>query len=198
MTARLQSAQWLTAAAAGACLALSWSVHAPAPEPAGISVVPVAADVGTGPSGAPRRIEIPAIGVAADVERVRAGDDGELPAPSDWNDAGWFADGVVPGERGPAVMVGHVDSRVGGPAVFYRLHDLRPGDEIELTSDRGRTRFVVETVTTAPKDAFPTAAVYGPTPLPQLRLITCTGAFAGGSYRDNLIVTARLDDQGSP
>jgi LPXTG-site transpeptidase (sortase) family protein len=88
--------------------------------------------------------------------------------------------------------VGHVDSRT-GPAVFYRLQELRPGDEIQvMNADNQVVRFQVEQLRQVAKDNFPTEMVYGMTPEPTLRLITCGGVFdsASRSYRDNVIVFA--------
>jgi hypothetical protein len=95
---------------------------------------------------------------------------------------------------GPSVIAGHVDSRT-GPAVFYRLRDLRPGNALLVDrADGTRLRFVVERASSFPKSGFPTAAVFGPVPSAALRLVTCAGDFdrARGSYRDNLVVFARL------
>ena len=121
--------------------------------------------------------------------------DHSLQPPSHWNEAGWYADGVRPGDPGPAIVVGHVDS-VSGPAVFYRLRDLRPGAVALIRLRTGRTlTFVIDTVQVYPKDQFPSAAVYGPTALPELRLITCTGDFDRNAhgYVDNLVVSAHLE-----
>ena len=93
-----------------------------------------------------------------------------------------------------------MDSRT-GPAVFYRLRDLRAGDRIGVTrADGTRLWFVVEETRSFPKARFPTDAVFGPTPAAELRLVTCTGTFdrARGSYRDNLVVFARLQDTERP
>jgi sortase (surface protein transpeptidase) len=92
------------------------------------------------------------------------------------------------------VIAGHVDSR-SGPAVFYRLRELRPGDQVRVErADGTGLRFVVDTRRRFPKAGFPTEAVFGPTPEAALRLVTCAGPFdrARGSYRDNLVVFARL------
>jgi sortase (surface protein transpeptidase) len=91
------------------------------------------------------------------------------------------------------VLLGHVDSR-DGPAVFYRLRDLRPGDVVEVgTTDGGVTRYAVERTEQVAKDAFPTFAVFGATADDVLRLVTCAGTFDRGarSYTDNLVVHAR-------
>lgn len=143
----------------------------------------------------PTRIRIPAIGVDADVEAVGREADGALSVPEDGKDAGWDSEGVVPGEKGPAVVVGHVDSAREGPAVFFRLPSLHSGDEVIVDLGDGETRhFTVERTQRFPKANFPTGLVYGPTPLPELRLVTCTGTFdqASRNYLDNLIVTAHL------
>jgi Sortase domain len=92
------------------------------------------------------------------------------------------------------VIAGHVDSR-SGPAIFYRLGALRPGDAIRIIRADGTTaRFAAADVARFPKRAFPTQAVFGPTPDPVLRLITCGGRFdrTRRSYVDNVIVTAHL------
>jgi sortase (surface protein transpeptidase) len=147
----------------------------------------------TDPAMLPTRIVIPSIGVSADLELLHRDNDGSLQTPKDWNKAGWYADGVIPGNRGPAVIVGHVDSARDGPAVFYRLPQLKAGDDVSVQSRDGHIeRFLVDAARQFPKNRFPTDLVYGPTPLRELRLVTCAGSFdhATGSYSDNLIVTA--------
>jgi LPXTG-site transpeptidase (sortase) family protein len=99
----------------------------------------------------------------------------------------------VPGDRGTAVIFGHVDSRA-GPAVFFRLRELRTGDVL-LVTPRGRptARYRVQRSEDVSKDRFPTRRVYRPSPYPSLRLVTCTGPFdrVRGHYRDNLVVYAK-------
>ena len=137
---------------------------------------------------------IPAIRVdAQDLEQLSLLPDGSLAAPEDFARAGYFVGGVVPGSQGPAVIAGHVDSAADGPAVFYDLPDLVPGDQVEVgLSDGSTVTFTVDRLVTAPKDDFPTDLVYGPTPDAQLRLITCSGPFDSveRSYTDNTIVFA--------
>jgi hypothetical protein len=145
-------------------------------------------------SSPPVHIRIPAIGVSAAVVRLGLNRDGTLQVPGDFAVTGWFTGGPAPGETGPAVIAGHIDSRR-GPAVFYRLRELRPGQEITVgRTDGSSVRFAVDGVAQYPKQAFPTAAVFGPSPDPLLRLITCGGAFdrSQRSYRDNVVVSARL------
>jgi LPXTG-site transpeptidase (sortase) family protein len=116
---------------------------------------------------------------------------GTLEAPADFARPGWYADGTVPGDTGPAVIAGHVDSKR-GPAVFYRLDQLRKGDVIQVQRGGVWLSFHVVATGRYPKDAFPTAAVYGPTPDAELRLITCGGQFdeTRRSYLDNTVVYA--------
>jgi hypothetical protein len=151
------------------------------------------------PLSPPVRVEIPAIGVSSPLVRLGLNRDGTMQVPGDFQVAGWFTGGPQPGQLGPAVIAGHVDSRT-GPAVFYRLRDLRPGDQIRVVrADRLVVRFEVESLASYPKQALPDEAVYGATTAPALRLITCAGSFdrARHSYRDNLVVSAvRVADGG--
>jgi sortase (surface protein transpeptidase) len=139
----------------------------------------------------PSRVRIPAIQVDSPLEDLTLDSSGALRAPVDYARAGWYAEGTAPGDVGPAVIAGHVDSHR-GPAVFFRLYQLRPDDLIQV--QRGGRWVIFRVVSTAryPKDKFPTAEVYGPTPDAQLRLITCGGAFnkTRRSYVDNVVVYA--------
>jgi sortase (surface protein transpeptidase) len=146
------------------------------------------------PPSSPVRLEIPAVGVSSPLVRLGLGPDGGMQVPGDFQRAGWFTDAAEPGQLGPAVIAGHVDSRT-GPAVFYRLHELRPGDVVLVVrADRRVVRFVVESLASYPKQALPGARLYGPTTAPALRLVTCDGAFdrERRSYRDNLVVEAAI------
>ena len=148
-----------------------------------------------GTTSKPVRLEIPAIGVSTPLLRLGLEPDGAMQVPTDFARAGWFAEGPAPGQEGPSVIAGHVDSKT-GPAVFYRLRDLRPGDPVLVErADGSRLRFLVERSRSYPKTTFPTQDVFGPVPAAALRLITCGGEFdrARGSYRENLVVFARLD-----
>lgn len=141
----------------------------------------------------PDRVVIDRIGVDADVIDLGLDVDGALEVPQDFAQTGWWTGGARPGEAGPAVIVGHVDS-IDGPAVFFHLDQLRPGDEVTVVGDDGSTTtFVVERSQQVAKDDFPTEDVYGPTSEPELRLVTCDGAFdrSIGHYEDNLIVYLR-------
>ena len=144
------------------------------------------------PPSPPVRVEIPAIGVSSSLVRLGLNPDRTMEVPGDFQVAGWFTGAPQPGQLGPAVIAGHVDSRT-GPAVFYRLRDLRPGDQIRVVrADRRVVRFKVDSLASYPKQSLPPDAVYGATTTPALRLITCAGSFdrSSRSYRDNLVVSA--------
>jgi hypothetical protein len=140
----------------------------------------------------PVRVQIPAIGVDAPLVRLGLDASGALEVPHRPEQTGWFGRGARPGERGAAVIAGHVDSASGPPA-FYRLGALHPGQTIRIRRrDRSSISFHIRRVERWPKDRFPTARVYRPTRRPTLRLITCGGAFdaRSGHYVDNTIVFA--------
>ena len=139
-------------------------------------------------------LEIPAIGVRSALEPLLLGATGALSPPVDFRKAGWFARGPVPGDRGPAVIAGHVDS-YDGPAVFLRLSSLRAGDVVVVHRSDGRSvRFRVASLLQVPKDSFPTRLVYGPTPSSSLRLITCGGTYDHVTHRypDDVVVFAEV------
>jgi sortase (surface protein transpeptidase) len=146
------------------------------------------------PAPRPVHIRIPAIGVSARVIRLGLNPDHTLEVPRNFSDTGWWAGGTSPGDPGPAVIAGHVDSYT-GPAVYFRLKELRRGDQIRIERRNGSAvRFTVQGLHSYPKSRFPTKRVYGPTRQPTLRLITCSGTFdrSTGHYLDNTVVFATL------
>jgi Sortase domain len=141
----------------------------------------------------PVAVEIPAIGVSSRLVRLGLNPDGTMEVPRDYDLAGWFTGGAMPGQDGPAVISGHVDSK-SGPAIFYRLRELGRGDAVRVRRADGRwLAFEVTGTARYAKAEFPTEAVFGPVTGPVLRLITCGGDFdrSSGHYLDNLVVTAR-------
>lgn len=150
------------------------------------------------PGPPPLSIDIPRISVSSGLDDLRLGTDGAIAAPAQASRAGWWSQGVTPGDPGPAVVIGHVDS-YHGPGVFLRLRDLLPGDEIVIhRNDGSSARFAVDAARQFSKDSFPSDVVYGPTGQPELRLITCGGRFdrRARHYLDNLVVFAHLIDIG--
>jgi hypothetical protein len=170
----------------------------PAGPPPGMT--PTAApEAGIAPTAAavapPVRVRIPTVGIDGPLRGVGLDATGALVPPSDVGTAGWFRGGPVPGETGPAVLAGHVDGG-GVPGLFARLGEVVVGDAVLVEGADGRThRFTVTAVNRYPKSAFPTAEVYGTAVGPELRLITCGGAFDATrrSYADNVVVRARAE-----
>lgn len=153
-----------------------------------------ATDTTAAPRVVPTSVRVAGIDVLdAALLRLGIAPDGSAEVPEDYDRVGWFDRGAaVPGGGGPTVLLGHVDSRT-GPAAFYRLRDLRPGDVVELgRSDGSLARYAVQRTEQVAKDRFPTFAVFGATREDVLRLVTCAGAFDRGarSYTDNLVVHA--------
>jgi sortase (surface protein transpeptidase) len=146
------------------------------------------------PGSAPVRLDIPRINVhSSDMVGLGLQRDGSIEVPQDPASPGWFTPGPSPGQYGPAVIAGHVDSKT-GPAVFYRLGELTPGDRVSVTRRDGTVAtFEVDAVETFEQDAFPTRAVYGATNRAELRLITCSGDYdAREGYLSNTVVFAHL------
>ncbi|MEU2615349.1 class F sortase [Micromonospora sp. NPDC007271] len=154
------------------------------------------------PASRPVTLSVPAIEVTAPIMPVGQAKDGSIDVPplSQHDQTGWYDRGPVPGEPGRAIIVGHVDTKR-GPAVFYRLGELKPGDRIEVTrADRSVVAFTVDTVEYFDKTHLPADRVYGDQGPPGLRLITCGGEWVGGrtGYEDNVIAFASLADTGAP
>lgn len=165
----------------------------PTPQAAG---EPTAAASPAVTTAAPVEVRIPTLGVRSSLVPLGLNTDGtaEVPPLERPLQAGWYKHGPAPGDNGPAVLLGHVDGR-GEPGIFRDLAKLVPGDRVEVTRHDGTTAtFAIRRVDRVAKDHFPTDAVYGETTAPQLRLITCGGAFdqTTGGYRDNVIAYADL------
>ncbi|NCN11839.1 class F sortase [Candidatus Kaiserbacteria bacterium] len=147
------------------------------------------------PESLPRRLHIPAVGIEATFGRpLGLTSDGTVAVPDSYEDVGWYKYGPTPGELGPAVILGHVDSYQ-GPAVFYGLGQLKPGDDIFIDREDGTTaKFVVSKLSRHRQADFPTEQVYGDIDHAGLRLITCTGVYSHTTlrYSHNLIVFAEL------
>ncbi|PFG43677.1 sortase family protein [Isoptericola jiangsuensis] len=193
------------AAGAGASAAPASPTTAPSPVPTGRAVPGPDAAPSSSPDASPEaspearaplptRVRVPAIDVDSRLLHLGLADDGtvEVPAGDDIDRAAWFDGSPRPGAVGPAVLEGHVDSP-NGPSVFYRLSALEPGQKVHVDRRDGSTvTFVVDRVEQYAKDAFPTREVYANTDGPELRLITCGGAWdpAVGHYTDNTVVYA--------
>lgn len=199
--------RWFVAVALGVAASVLACCGPPAPQPSAVATVatsPVrpapsatpaptaAATVAPLAASAPVRLVVPAIGVDSELMDLGLNADGTMEVPPGAQPAGWYTGAPTPGERGPAVIAGHVDWN-GVHGVFHDLAALRVGDAVTVVrADDSVASFLVTDVREYPKDQFPTDAVYGDTAGPELRLITCGGDFdrATGHYVDNVVVYA--------
>ncbi|MFE6359097.1 class F sortase [Streptomyces sp. NPDC057806] len=170
----------------------------PASAAAADSRVPDATFAGTPaplPYAVPDRVRIPAIQVDAPMLAVGLDAEGwvDAPPPEDPNLAGWFTGAVSPGEKGTAVVVGHVDNSQ-GPAVFYGLGALKKGNRVEVARKDGKTAvFEIYGIEVFEKNNFPGDRVYGSKGTAELRVITCGGGFSKqNGYDGNVVAFARL------
>jgi len=146
------------------------------------------------PASEPVSISIDSIGVNAQIIHLAKNPDGTMEVPADHSKVGWYTLSPTPGEIGPAVLVGHVDSP-SGPAIFWNLNKLEPGSIITVHRTDGKlAKFSVDSIAQFPQNAFPTEKVYGDINHPGLRVITCGGAFNEQTkrYSHNTVIYASL------
>jgi sortase (surface protein transpeptidase) len=163
----------------------------PLPRPAGRAGTP---GVKPAARSVPLALSIPAIGVKVRLSELGLNPNHTVQVPASFQEPGWYEFGPSPGQLGSSVILGHVDSYE-GPAVFFRLRSLRPGDHVDVTlADGVTTHFVVRQVATYPKTAFPTLSVYGSHGYSALQLVTCGGVFDARtrSYLSNVVVYTSL------
>lgn len=149
------------------------------------------------PPSTPTHLDVPTIGVSSDLVQLGTNPDGTVQVPPLDKDsrAGWYTGSPTPGELGPSIILGHIDSKEYGPGVFFKLGALTTGEQVSVTRADGTVAvFSIDKVAEYPKDQFPTIAVYGNTNDAALRLITCGGKFdySARSYEDNIVVYAHL------
>ena len=178
-------------------VAVAAQVHAPQPSASAAGIVGSSARGPSLPRSPPVSVDIPAIGVDSKLLHLGLNSDGTVQVPSletSSGEAAWYKYSATPGQIGSSVIEGHVDSYQ-GPAVFFRLGALRPGDTVNVTLANGVTAiFRVTGVREYPKSRFPAKAIYGATDFAALRLITCGGVFdyATGHYLSSTVVFASL------
>jgi len=142
----------------------------------------------------PVSIRIPAIGVSAALSQLGLNADKSAQVPTKYEEPGWFKLGPTPGQKGSAVILGHVDDKT-GPAVFFKVKTLKAGDKVDVSLTNGVVaHFVVRTVETYSKTAFPAAKVYASQGYSALQLVTCGGTFdkATGHYESNVVAYTTL------
>jgi hypothetical protein len=172
---------------------------APPPAPVVTSAAPTSKGPAVTPLGksTPTRLDVAAIDVHTELMQLGLNADHTVQTPPLTKDApaGWYRESPTPGQIGPAIILGHVDTAKYGPAVFYQLGKLKPGDQIRVTrADAKVAVFRVDEVALYAKKQFPTQKVYGDLDHAGLRLITCGGTFdfSARSYEDNTVVFASL------
>ncbi len=155
-------------------------------------------DIIVGPilsSSVPASLRIPALAIETSfTEPLALTESGEVAVPDDNYKVGWYKNSPTPGEAGPAIVLGHVDSYT-GPAIFFYLGQLKPGDDIFITREDGsEAHFEVTLLERYEQDQFPSQKVYGNINYAGLRLITCSGTYKQGvgRYTHNLVVYAKL------
>ncbi len=140
------------------------------------------------------RLRIPAIGVDAPIVVKGLDADRRMEAPDTPNTVAWYDFSALPGEGRNIVLAGHVDFAGVGPAVFWDLWRVRPGDVVELELADGKAvRYQVSGVETVDEARAPVEAIVGAGTEERVTLITCAGNYnpATGRYDQRLIVTAR-------
>ena len=145
-------------------------------------------------SSVPVSLRIPAMGVSVSLSKLGLNADRSPQVPTKYEEPGWYKLGPAPGMMGSAVILGHVDDKK-GPAVFYKLGSLRPGDKVEVSLVSGAVaHFAVKRVETYLKAQFPSQKVYGPHGYRALQLVTCGGTFdnATGHYLSNVVAYTAL------
>ena len=169
---------------------------APAPAPSASATPSPSATPKADDEAPPVSVRIPATGTDSPLLHLGLRADGglEVPPGEPGSPAAWYNQSPVPGEPGPAILLGHVNATDGGPGVFAGLRELEPGDTIEVARHDGTTAvFVVQRGEQYSKDNFDTQAVYGDTAGAELRLITCDGYnLFTGQFEDNYVVYAQL------
>ncbi len=175
--------------AVGCALTIQLSMYLPELEPIDSQVTPFTAL----DRSIPVRLEIPRLEIIVPFgDPLGVSMNGEVLVPARFDEVGWYQYGPTPGEQGPAVVLGHIDS-YHGPAVFYSLGQLEPGDDIFIErADGQKVRFVVKRSQRYEQASFPSELVYGDVTYVGLRLVTCSGRYNYHSnrYSHNLVVYA--------
>ncbi|MCL5019357.1 MAG: class F sortase [Patescibacteria group bacterium] len=155
----------------------------------------VAQEVVKSVAGVPQTLIIPKIGVNSSIELVGEDSLGRMGVPTEVMDVGWYKLGFRPGEKGNAVIDGHLDSPY-GPAVFYNLAQLEPGDKIIVNDDRNQTHtFIVSRKEAYLYDQVPLGKVFASADKPYLNLITCGGSFdrSAKNYSQRIVIYSQLE-----
>lgn len=143
----------------------------------------------------PKSISIPTLSVKSEIESVGLDKEGRIDTPKDVYNTGWYALGVKPGEKGSAVIDGHLDTPEGKPSVFFKLKSLKEGDTIEIESEDNKTyTFKVYDVVDYPLETIPMGKIVEATNEKRLNLITCGGDWDKEKklYSERTVVYAKM------
>jgi sortase (surface protein transpeptidase) len=146
------------------------------------------------PRSRPVHLSIPIIGVSVPLSALTLNKNGSVNVPTNFSVPGWYNGDRSPGQKGSAVILGHVDN-THGPAVFFYLDKLKLGNRVDVTLADGRKLvFAVIGVRMYKKSNFPDKLVYGSRTYPALQLVTCGGIFdpSTGHYLSNIVVFTAL------
>lgn len=176
-------------------------IHRESEVPYVATSTPEVSIVATSTTAQPTTLRIPSVDIEAPFSApLGVQPNLEIAVPNDFISVGYYKYGPIPGDMGPAVVLGHVDS-VAGPAIFYRLDQVSIGDEVFIDREDGsRAIFTIDSIERHEQSGFPTDKVYGRLDYAGLRLITCSGVYDKGlrRYSHNLIVFARLQEIVTP
>ena len=146
------------------------------------------------PRSRPVHLSIPIIGVSVPLSVLTLNKNGTVNVPTSFSEPGWYSGDRSPGQKGSAVILGHVDNHH-GPAVFYNLDKLKLGNRVDVTLTNGRKLvFAVIGERMYKKTNFPDKLVYGTRTYPALQIVTCGGIFdpSTGHYLSNIVVFTAL------
>jgi LPXTG-site transpeptidase (sortase) family protein len=140
----------------------------------------------------PSRLMIRRLGIDARIEVKGIDAHNQMEAPDKPLDAAWYRFTPQPGGGGNAVFSGHLDAQSTGPAIFWRLTQLTPGDLIEVVSPQSsELRYRVTQSSSYPVTTIPMKTVLYPGGGDQITLITCAGRYqAPAGYDHRLVIRA--------
>ncbi len=143
----------------------------------------------------PVRLQIPSLGIDANVQNAGLNGKGNMASPSNFTDVAWYRYGTVPGQVGSAVIDGHVDNGLGLAGVFKHLSDIQIGDDVYVLMQSGVSRhFVVADIESYDYRSAPVDEIFNRADTQRLNLVTCEGAWVQGdkTYDHRLVVYTEL------
>ncbi len=141
----------------------------------------------------PKQLRIPSIKVNSKIRYVGITRQGNMATPSNFTDVGWFKYGPLPGEKGSAIIAGHVNNGINLPGVFGHLDNINIGDNIYVDTLGGdHIHYVVTNVEIYDFNA-PTDVIFNQDNGNFLKLITCAGVWVNEykTHDKRLVVTAQ-------